>query len=83
MADHPESHNTHKPTVNKRLSQLKAQKKVTGGKAPALPPASILRNVKERATSRAPIKRGAATKNPSAEEILRAKKQSIAKKERR
>jgi len=80
MADHL---NTHKPTVNKRLKQLKSQKKLTGGDAPALPPASILRNVKEKATLRNPIKRGTATKNPSAEEILRAKKRSVAKKDRR
>jgi len=83
MADHRESHNTHKPTVNKRLKQLKSQKKLTGGDAPALPPASILRNVKEKAALRNPIKRGEATKNPSAEEILRAKKRSVAKKDRR
>jgi len=83
MADHRESHNTHNPTVNKRIKQLKSQKKVTGGDAPALSPASILHNVKDKATARAPINRGKATKNPSPEEILRAKKQSIAKKERR
>ena len=83
MADHPPSHNTHKPTVNKRIKQLKSQRKLTGGDAPALPPASLLRNVKEKATARAPINRGKATKNPSPEEILRAKKRSIAKKERR
>jgi len=83
MADHPKSHNTHKPTVNKRIKQLKSQRKLTGGDAPALPPASILRNVKEKAALRNPINRGKPTKNPSAEEILRAKKRSIAKKDRR
>jgi len=56
-------------------------KKTTEGKVPS--PASILRNAKGRATSRAPINRGKDTKAPSPEEILRAKKQSIAKKERR
>jgi len=59
--------NTHKKTPDKKVPS----------------PVSILRNVKDKATSRAPIDRGKATKNPSAEEILRAKKQSIAKKERR
>ena len=58
----------------------KTQKKV---KTPTLPPASLLRNVKEKAASRAPINRGKANENPSPEEILRAKKQSIAKKEPR
>jgi len=56
-------------------------KKATDKKVPS--PASILRNVKDKAVARAPIDRGKATKNPSPEEILRAKKQSIAKKERR
>jgi len=83
MADHLDSHNTHKPTVDKRIKQLKSQRKRTSGDAIALPPASVLRNVKEKAALRNPIKRGKSTKNPSAEEILRAKKQSIAKKERR
>jgi len=56
-------------------------KKTTEGKVPSA--ASILRSVKDKAAARAPINRGKATKNPSPEEILRAKKQSIAKKERR
>jgi len=56
-------------------------KKTADKKVPS--PASILRNVKEKAAARAPINRGKATKNPSPEEILRAKKQSIVKKERR
>ena len=64
MGDHP---NTHK-------------KKLTGGDAPAIPPAEIFRKAKEKSVKRNPIKRGAPTKNPSAEEILRAKKKSVARK---
>jgi len=52
-------------------------------KTPTPSPASLLRNVKEKAALRNPINRGKPTKNPSPEEILRAKKKSIAKKERR
>jgi len=52
-------------------------------KAPTPSPASILRTVKEKAALRTPIKRGKSTKSPSPEEILRAKKKSIPKKERR
>jgi len=52
-------------------------------KTPTPSPASVLRNVKEKAALRNPIKRGKSTKNPSPEEILRAKKKSIPKKERR
>ena len=59
--------NTHKKTADKKVPS----------------PASILRNVKEKVASRAPIDRGKATKNPSPEEILRAKKRSIAKKDLR
>ena len=64
------------PTVNKRLKQLQKQKEKQGGKAEAIPPADRLRNLKERL----PLNRGKDTKPVSAEEILRAKKKSIAKK---
>ena len=65
-------------TVNKRLKQLKSQKKLTGGDAPAIPPAQLLRGAKERAS----INRGKETKPVTPAEILRAKKKSIAKKKK-
>jgi len=59
--------NTHKKTPDKKVSS----------------PAVLLRSAKDKAAPRAPINRGKAPKAPSPEEILRAKKQSMAKKERR
>ncbi len=64
----------HKPKVSKHLN------KPPKGDAPATPPAELFRKAKEKATKRNPLNRGAPTKNPSAEEILRAKKKSIARK---
>lgn len=64
------------PSINKRLKQLQAQKKSQGGKAEAIPPAQRLRDLKQRV----PLDRGKPTKPVTPEEILRAKKKSIAKK---
>jgi len=44
MADHPGSHN---PSVNQRITQLKKQRKKTGGEAPAIAPADRLRQLKD------------------------------------
>ena len=53
MADHP---NTHNPTVNKRIKQLKRQKKSEGGDAEATPPDTspfrVLQQAKEASLKR-------------------------------
>jgi hypothetical protein len=36
------------PTVDQRIDKLKAQKKVTGGKAPALPPGVTVEGIKPK-----------------------------------
>ena len=58
MAKHP---NTHNPSINKRLKQLKKQKKVQGGDAEATPPdtspSHIIRQAKEASLRRSSSKR--------------------------
>ena len=58
MADHP---STHHPSINKRISQLKRQKKSAGGDAESAPPntspSHVLRQVKEASLKRSRSKR--------------------------
>ena len=58
MADHP---NTHNPSVNKRIKQLKRQKKTQGGDAEAAPPDAspfrVLQQAKEASLKRSKSKR--------------------------
>jgi len=62
------------PTANKRLKKLRERRKDTDTKA--ISPADRLKSLKERL----PLNRGQPAKPVTAEEILRAKKKSIAKK---